>query len=75
MLSDRNWQPGGRTRSGSLSRNEVAGVVDGQLDQRKAEERRLGNCGATNKHSEGEEDDLTGMGKRWSTGRGISESG
>ena len=45
-------------------------MVDGQLDQRKAEERRLANCGATNKHGEGEEGDLTGMGERWTTGKG-----
>ena len=41
-----------RMRSGFLSRNEVAGAVGGQLDQRKAEERRLANCGATHKHGE-----------------------
>ena len=39
-------------------------MVGGQLNQREAEERRLANCGATNKRGEGEEDDLAGMGKR-----------
>ena len=36
---------------------------------------RLANCGATHKHGEAEEGDLTGMGKDGQLGRGFSESG